>query len=154
MAGAYHLHELTAGHNIAFFVLFSSMAGLLGSAGQGPYAAANSFLDGLAAHRRAQGLAAHSLSWGAWSGGGMASRLEAGQQARLSRRGMGTLTPEEAVGLLEQALCRPEAHLGLMRLDVAALGRALGPTVPPVWRSLVKSSAHAGASAGGTRGVG
>nr|WRX36515.1 hypothetical protein [Cystobacterineae bacterium] len=135
--GAWHLHELTAQQQLDFFALFSSVSGLLGAAGQSNYAAANTFLDALAAHRRARGLPAQSLSWGAWAGDGMA----AGPQAHIARKGIQALTAAEGVALLGQALARTEAQLGVALLDLPAIGRALGTAVPPVWRALVRTSA-------------
>ena len=148
VVGAWNLHVLTAGHELSFFVLFSSAVGLLGAAGQGNYAAANSFLDALAAQRRAQGLSAHSLAWGAWSEGGMAASLGAAQQARLARQGVESLSPAEGIALLESALGRPEAYLGLMRMDLRAVGRAFGAHVPPLWRGLVRATATRTAAGG------
>ncbi|MFZ0902333.1 MAG: SDR family NAD(P)-dependent oxidoreductase, partial [Mycobacterium sp.] len=81
---AWNLHELTRDANVSAFVLFSSMAGLVGSSGQGSYAAANSFLDGLAVHRRAHGLPAISLGWGLWDqASDMTGGLDAAGKARL-----------------------------------------------------------------------
>jgi acyl transferase domain-containing protein/acyl carrier protein len=146
--GAWNLHELTAGCDLAFFVMFSSLSGMLGAAGQANYAAANTFLDALAAQRRANGLAGQSLAWGPWAEGGMAAALGAAQLARLARQGFEALSPEQGVALLGQALARPEAHLGVVSLDLTAVGRAFGVTVPPVWRVLVRAQAPHGAAAG------
>nr|WP_246357067.1 non-ribosomal peptide synthetase/type I polyketide synthase [Pyxidicoccus fallax] len=140
--GTWNLHELTASADLAFFVMFSSVSGLLGAAGQSNYAAANTFLDALAAHRRSRGLPAQSLAWGAWAEGGMAS----GNQARLARKGIQALTAAEGVALLGQALSRSEEQLAVVRLDLEATGRALtsGSAVPPLWRALVRASAPQG----------
>jgi pimeloyl-ACP methyl ester carboxylesterase/NAD(P)-dependent dehydrogenase (short-subunit alcohol dehydrogenase family) len=138
VVGAWNLHELTLGHDIDVFVMFSSMSGLLGSAGQGSYAAANTFLDALAEHRRARGLPAQSLAWGPWSEGGMAAGLPAVQQARLARQGMAALSAAEGIALFGHALARTEVQLGVMSLDLRVLGRGLGPNVPPLWRALVR----------------
>ena len=100
--GAWHLHTLTRETPLDFFVMFSSLASLLGSPGQGNYAAANAFLDGLAVHRRRLGLPALSVCWGPWAAIGMA----AGEQAmqRMSAGGLGMLPPEQAFDLQEQLL--------------------------------------------------
>ncbi|WP_437515469.1 SDR family NAD(P)-dependent oxidoreductase [Sorangium sp. So ce1099] len=143
VGGAWNLHELTAGHALDFFVLFSSVAGLWAAAGQGNYAAANCFLDALAARRKAQGLPAQSLAWGPWSEAGMAVELGAAQQARLARLGTLELSPAQGVRLLEQALTRPEAHLVAARLDLEAARQAFGVSVPSMWRALVRASAAA-----------
>ena len=147
VAGAWHLHALTAGAELEFFALFSSAVSVLGAAGQGNYAAANGFLDALAGHRRALGLPAHSLGWGAWAEAGLAVSLGAAQQGRLARLGVVALSPAEGVALLGEALGRPEAHLGLLRIDLRALARSFGANVPPLWRALVRPAAAAGPSA-------
>src|SRR5690606_12973519 len=101
LAGGWLLHEHTSGRPLDFFVLFSSIAGVLGSQGRAHYGAANAFLDALAAERRRLGLAATSLAWGPWTGGGMASAEHLQEYARLGNHG---LDPGDALRMLEAAV--------------------------------------------------
>ncbi|MDB1090405.1 SDR family NAD(P)-dependent oxidoreductase [Streptomyces sp. ACA25] len=130
---AVNLHELTLHLNLTAFVLFSSAAGTIGSAGQAPYAVANAFLDALASWRLGQGLPATSLAWGPWDGG-MAAELNLTDAARLRRSGLAPLAVEEALALFDAACSRPEAVLYPLRLDLAALRSRGEPgnTVPDV----------------------
>ncbi|GAA2730797.1 hypothetical protein GCM10010360_13050 [Streptomyces nogalater] len=138
--GAWHLHELTAGHPLTAFVLVSSIMGTLGGAGQGGYTAANAFLDALARHRRAQGLPALALTWGLWDDpDGMIGALTAADRARFARAGLVPMAPEHGLALLEAALPSPHAVLAPARLDREAL-RDLGPDLPPVLRGVVAAA--------------
>src|SRR5690606_26602533 len=98
--GALNLDVLAAPDPLAAFVLFSSAAGTVGSPGQSTYAAANAFLDALAAARRGQGRPATSLAWGPWTSG-MTTRLSAADRARLRRQGLVELDEAEALHLLD-----------------------------------------------------
>ncbi|MFI0797265.1 SDR family NAD(P)-dependent oxidoreductase [Micromonospora rubida] len=118
---AWNLHELTRDTDLAAFVVFSSIAGTLGTAGQAGYAAANAFLDALARHRRARGSTALSLGWGAWADSGMATTLGAADLARVARSGVGVLATDDGLRLLEAALASDPAHVVPLRLDTAAL---------------------------------
>ena len=122
-AGAAHLDELTRGLALEQFVLFSSVAATLGSSGQGNYAAANAFLDGLAEHRAGIGLAGISLAWGPWAGGGVAQSSEAVRQ-RLRRGPLLEMDPALAIKALVQALGGPDRALAVMDADWAQLAAA------------------------------
>ena len=102
--GAWYLHQLTQDMDLNLFVMFSSVSGVMGTAGQGNYAAANTFLDALAYLRRAEHRPAASVAWGTWSGGGMADNLSETCRARYAQLGLDPLTPEDGLELLERAI--------------------------------------------------
>ncbi|ODR04079.1 polyketide synthase [Mycobacterium sherrisii] len=136
---AWNLHELTRGLDVSAFVMFSSMAGLVGSSGQANYAAANTFLDALAAHRRAHGLPATSLAWGLWDQAStMTGGLDAADRARLSRDGILALSSDEAMELFDTALIADEAVIAPARIDLAAL-RTHAAVVPPMFTDLLNA---------------
>ncbi|MFF0451437.1 type I polyketide synthase [Streptomyces sp. NPDC004609] len=134
---ALHLHELTRELDLAHFVLFSSAAGVFGGAGQGAYAAANAFLDGLAAHRRANGQSALSLAWGLWAErSGITGHLAEADLARIERAGFAPIAVEEGLALFDACLAADRAALIPMRLDTAP---RLGREVPPLLSGLVRT---------------
>ena len=120
---AWHLHEATRGLNLAAFVLYSSASGVLGRPGQANYAAANAFVDAVAAHRAALGLPARSLAWGLWADddGGMAGRVTDGPARRgLTGDGIRALTAGQGTALLDRALRTAEPLLVPIAIDVPA----------------------------------
>ncbi len=133
---AWHLHELTDG--LSDFVVFSSLAGVLGGAGQANYAAANTFLDALMEHRRSLGLPGTSLAWGPWASG-MAGALSEAEAQRLARVGTPPLSEQDGLALFDAALDVADALVVPVRFDLAAV-RAQGE-IPALLRGLVRTSA-------------
>ncbi|MEV0882013.1 type I polyketide synthase, partial [Micromonospora echinofusca] len=132
------LHEATAGLDLDLFVVFSSVAGVLGSPGQSAYAAGNAFLDGLATYRRQSGLPAVSLAWGMWDTDGMAASLDDADRARSTRGGVTAMSAETGLRLFDAALAADRPALVPAVIDLAALRAAAGAgLVPPMLRSLV-----------------
>ncbi|GGL14959.1 hypothetical protein GCM10012284_57070 [Mangrovihabitans endophyticus] len=117
MTGAAHLDRLLGDAELDFFVLVSSVAGVWGSAGQSAYAAANAYLDALAQHRRARGLAATSVAWGPWAEAGMATH-EA-MSDNLTRRGLGFLPPDTAIAELRRAVLQQDVTVTVADVDWA-----------------------------------
>jgi mycoketide-CoA synthase len=140
LTAAAHLHELTAELDLDMFVLCSSIAATLGSAGQANYAAANAFLDALAAHRRANGCPATSIAWGLWTqDSGMTVALEGTDRERLARTGVGVLSSSEALEVFDRARAARQAHLIGARLDMASLrAQARIGLLSPTLRGIVR----------------
>ncbi|OBB84951.1 type I polyketide synthase [Mycobacterium sp. 852002-30065_SCH5024008] len=140
--GAWHLHELTRELDLSAFVMFSSMAGIVGAPGQGNYAAANSFLDALAAYRHAHRLPGLSIAWGMWEQeSAMTRNLGDRDKARMSRAGLAPLSTRQALGLLDAALLAEPPVVVATRLDTAALAHA-GAALPPLLSQLATRPAR------------
>ena len=133
---AWRLHELTRDLELSAFVLFSSVAGVLGSPGQANYAAANAFLDALAERRRGEGLPALSVAWGLWEReGGMGGALGDADRGRLRRAGIEALSDERGLALLDAALAGERPFAAAAPLDAATLRRqASAGTLSPLLR--------------------
>ena len=142
--GAINLLELTKGLGLAEFIVFSSVAGTLGSAGQGSYAAANTFLDALAAHARSRGLPGRSLAFGAWERAtGMTGGMSDSDRGRLGRLGIAPLSDREGLELIDLARSIDQSLLVPVALDAAALrAQARAGMLPAIMRGLVRLPAR------------
>ncbi|MEU7631248.1 SDR family NAD(P)-dependent oxidoreductase [Nocardia sp. NPDC049220] len=135
--GAVHLHELTRDLDLAEFVLFSSAAGVFGNAGQANYAAANTFLDALAYHRKAAGLPACTVAWGLWAAPSpISSGLDRSDHRRVTRGGMVPLSTADGIEIFDAARRSTRAMTIAARWDLSAL-RASRAEQPPMLRDLV-----------------
>ncbi|MBK9266370.1 MAG: thioester reductase domain-containing protein [Polyangiaceae bacterium] len=147
--GAWNLHTRTQSQNLDFFVLYSSVASLMGSPGQGNYCAANAFLDALAQERARRGLVAMSIQWGAFSDVGLAA-AQRNRGQRLASRGTGSMSPVEGFQVLRRLLGNPKINVGIVRLNprqwVEFYPSAAGL---PYFSEILRSAAHHDAN--GTR---
>ncbi|MFE2189067.1 type I polyketide synthase, partial [Streptomyces sp. NPDC059455] len=149
---AWWLHELTQDQDqdLTLFTVFSSLAGVLGSAGQANYAAANSFLDALITHRRRHGLPGTSLAWGSWERtSGMTRHLTQTDHDRLARAGLRPLTDEQGLEFFDGALATDLGQVVTATFDLPAIGRS--GAVPVLLRGLARAPLRTavGADAGG-----
>jgi acyl transferase domain-containing protein/acyl carrier protein len=151
--GAWNLHVLTADLPLDFFVVFSSVASVLGSPGQGNYAAANAFLDGLAHDRRSQGLPCLAINWGPWAEVGMAAR---GSSSRgPASRVMHPLAPAQALAALDWLFEKSgPAQAVAMSIDWTRLARSFDGPPPALISDLIREKARpAAAKAAGESGL-
>ena len=138
---AWHLHELTQTFDLSAFILFSSVAGVLGAPGQANYTAASSFLDALAHHRRSRGMHALALDWGLWTQEtGLTAHLDDIARRRMVRAGVRALTSGDGLAFFDAALRLPSPALVAARFDFLSLrGHAQAPH--PMLRGLVRGRA-------------
>ena len=141
--GAWHLHRATADRDLDLFVLFSSVAGVLGNPGQANHAAANAFLDQLATHRRAHGLAGQAIAWGAWSEIGEAAEQRDRMADRFGSIGLEWITPQQGLRAFDR-LVREDAATGVvLARDWAAFGESLDSR-PPLLEDVLSDGADDG----------
>ncbi|CAM4434145.1 Beta-ketoacyl-acyl-carrier-protein synthase I [Mycobacterium basiliense] len=138
--GAWNLHEVTVDLRLPMFVLCSSLAGVMGTPGQGNYAAANAFLDALAAYRHGLGLAATSLGWGLWEQSStMTAHLSDLDKARMRRTGLAEISTSQALEFFDAALIADQPAVAATGIDHHALAsRAMDAELPVVLHGLVK----------------
>ena len=113
--GAWWLHQVLGNRPLDHFVLFSSVASLIGSAGQAIYSSANAFLDGLAQHRRANGLTGLSINWGPWADVGAATKGDI--LDRLAERGLAGLDPAACLAAYDELIGQPVAQVGVCAVE-------------------------------------
>ena len=142
--GAWHLHRATAGRDLDLFVLFSSVAGVLGNPGQANHAAANAFLDRLAAHRRAHGLAGQAIAWGAWSEIGEAAEQRDRMAGRSVSIGLEWITPQQGIRAFDRLVREDAATAVVLARDWAAFGETFDSR-PPLLEDLLSDGADDGA---------
>ncbi|MEU1488018.1 type I polyketide synthase, partial [Streptomyces sp. NPDC005752] len=159
VGGARNLQEVTQGLDLTAFVLFSGIAGTVGGAGQGAFAAASAYLDAFAAHRRSQGLAATAIAWGPWADGGPATSDDTFVE-RMSRRGLASLPTASALPALSRAVAQDRTSLLLADIDWALFGPSLTAVRPspliadvPRMRELARAAEEAGDSAADSAAV-
>ncbi|RDI46437.1 type I polyketide synthase [Nocardia mexicana] len=149
---AWNLHEATADRELSAFVMYSSIAGVLGAPGQSNYAAANGFLDALAQRRQRAGLPATSMAWGLWDRAtGITGHLGERDRQRMRRDGLIPLGDDEGMALFDAALSLGPPLTVPARLDISAL-RSLGDPddMPAVLRSLLRTTRRAADSGAGS----
>ncbi|MDW6064121.1 SDR family NAD(P)-dependent oxidoreductase [Streptomyces sp. FXJ1.4098] len=145
---ATHLHHLTLNHPITTFVLYSSAAGQLGAPGQANYAAANTYLDALAHHRRAHGLPATSLAWGLWNTRStMTGHLNDKELHRMERACVVPLEDAEALALFDLA-CGADVPLQVITRLTPSTLRSGADEVPHLLRGLVQGTSRRTARSG------
>ncbi|MBZ0278144.1 MAG: SDR family NAD(P)-dependent oxidoreductase [Anaerolineae bacterium] len=142
VAGTWNLHQATLHLPLECFVMFSSGSAVFGAPGQGNYAAANTFMDALAAYRRACGLPALSINWGAWSEVGMAAGLSQHQQQRMQEQGIRFITPDQGTRLMGQVMGWSLPQIAVLPMNRALWQRAVNAADIPLLSAIFPPSSR------------
>ena len=141
--GAWHLHRATEDRDLDLFILFSSVVGILGSAGQANHAAANAYLDRLAAHRRAHGLPGQAIAWGAWSGVGEAEEQRDRIEEHLAARGVRWVTPQQGLRAFDQLVSQDLTTGAVTAVDWSVYAESFGASPALLEDLLIRTPAEA-----------
>ena len=140
IAGAWNLHTLTRERDLDFFVCFSTIASLMGSAGQANYAAANAFLDTFAHFRHALGLPALGINWGAWADFGLAAEMATQKRDRLAGFGINIIDIDKGTLRLDALMGQSErVQISVSPMDWSRFLQQF-PAVPPLLSELTQLS--------------
>ena len=139
--GGWHLHCATVDRDLDFFILFSSRVGVMGNPGQANHAAANAFLDQLAGHRRALGLPAQAIAWGAWSEIGEAAEQKERIERRRAALGGRWFTPQQGLKALENLVRQDATTSVVMSMDWSVFAEAVADR-PPLLEDLLSATAE------------
>ncbi|MYG76478.1 MAG: KR domain-containing protein, partial [Acidobacteria bacterium] len=139
--GAWHLHRATLDRDLDLFILFSSRVGVMGNPGQANHAAANAFLDQLAGHRRALGLAGVAIAWGAWSVMGEAAEQRGRIERQRAALGGRWFTPEQGIRALDRLVRQDVTHSVVMAMDWGVFEEAVQDR-PPLVEDLLSSASE------------
>ncbi|NUM52062.1 MAG: SDR family NAD(P)-dependent oxidoreductase [Candidatus Hydrogenedentes bacterium] len=135
-----------AANRLDFFVLFSSVAAVMGAPGQANYAAGNAFMDALAHHRRAHGQPALCINWGPWAETGMAARTQLVH--RWAAQGIDSLQPSEGIAVLDSLMSSGESHIGVLHADWDRIGNRIPMFAEsPMFSELINGHAKSPAAA-------